>query len=90
MDSCGLALFEARLVHLRGDLMWARLVDLLQDGLLHDLRHMGPDNDRSDFVEAHWTFHRRFLKWYKATNPEILRDSHSVESVGDLRHYFLG
>ena len=89
MDSRGLALFEARLIHLRGYHMWACIVDLLQDGFLHDLRHMRPDNDRSDLVEAHWTFRRRFLEWYKATNPQILRESHSVESVGDLRHYFI-
>ena len=86
MDSRGLALFEASLVHLRGDHMWACLVDLLQDGFLHDLRHMGPDNDRSDFVEAHWTFRRRFLEWYQAINPQILRYSHCVEGIGDLHH----
>ena len=89
MDSRGLALFEASLVHLRGYHMWACLVDLLQDGFLYDLRHMGPDNDRSDLVEAHRAFRRRLLKWYKATNPQILRDPHNVEGIGDLCHYFL-
>jgi hypothetical protein len=36
-------------------------VYLLQDGFLHDLRHMRPDDDRSDLVETHRTFRRGFL-----------------------------
>ena len=40
VDGRGLALLEARLVHLRGDHMWARSIYLLQDSLLHDFRYM--------------------------------------------------
>ena len=56
MDSRGLALFEASLVDLRSYHMWAHLLYLLQDGLLHDLRHMRPDDDGSDLVEAQLKF----------------------------------
>jgi hypothetical protein len=55
MDGGRFALFEAGLIDLRRDHMRAGRLDLLEDGLLHDLRDMRPHHDGSDLIEGHWT-----------------------------------
>ena len=52
VDSNGLAFFEAGLVHLGCDEMWALSLDLIQDGLLHDLGQVRSHHDGSDLIQS--------------------------------------
>ncbi len=81
---CRLALLEPSLVHLRRDHVWAGLLDLLQDGFLHDLRHMRPDHDGPDLVEAHWAPGCCFLQWHETSHSQVFRDPHVIEGARDL------
>ena len=86
MNGSGLAFFETSLVDLRLNQVWRLRLDSLKYCLLHYLRQMRAYHNRSDVVQATWTFSVGFLKWNESPNSEIFWDLGVVECIRNLSH----
>ncbi len=61
MNSSGLAILEACLVHFGCDDVGASGLDSLEDCFLHDLRQVRPDHDGPDLIQVARTFREGLL-----------------------------
>ena len=86
MNGCGLAFFETSLVDLRLNQVWRLRLDSLKYCFLHYLRQMRAYHNRSDVVQATWTFDECFLERNESPNSEIVWDLGVVKRVCNLSH----